>query len=105
MFIYREVLREKYFVNEYPYKIYFNFNVRWSKEKTIWFNKEHQKEMDGIIRCLNIKFPKRFKQQGAVIYCSDLDVAFYLKMIHGEKIKIIEKAILSEEERGEKDFK
>lgn len=103
MSIYREVIREKYFANEYPYKIYFNFNVHWSKEKTIWFNKEHQEEMNKIIRCLNIKFPKRFKQQGAVIYCSDLDVAFYLKMIYGDKIKIIEKAVLNEEEEKTKN--
>lgn len=104
MFTYKEVERSKLFKEKYLYKIYFNFDMYWSKENEIWYNKEHEKCLNLIKKELLSKFGNIFKIQGSVIYCENLDIAFYIRMIYWDKIKLIEKAVVVNDNENKEDF-
>ncbi len=106
MAYFNAIKRETLFKGKYLYKIYLNFYVREINNKTIWHNKNHKKIMENIARDLKSKFGNLFKIYKNIVFCENLDVAFYLTMKNWDNIKRIEKAIIPNEQNHyeEKEF-
>jgi hypothetical protein len=89
-----EIQRNEPFHKIYNYKIYTNVKVYWTPEYENWHSEEDRKWMKKIECHLKAKFGNNIKFQGAVIYCKDLDEAFLARLLCGEKIVKVEKAIM-----------
>lgn len=86
------VKRETLFKGKYLYKLYFNFDYKEVNNEVIWLNPIHKKIMENIERDIQTKFKNMFKIYKNIVYCQNLDVAFYIVMKNWERIKLIEKA-------------
>lgn len=86
------VKRETLFKGKYLYKLHFNFDCKEVNNEVIWLNPNHKNIMDNIKREVQTRFKNMFKIYKNIIYCQNLDVAFYIVIKNWERIKLIEKA-------------
>lgn len=87
--------RDTLFKGKYLYKVYFDFSFKEIDNDIIWLNPNHKKIMDNIKKDMETRFKDAFKIQKNIIYCENLDVAFYLVMANWERVKLIEKALVN----------
>lgn len=86
-------VNKNYFDKKYKYKIYTNAKVYWTPNEEKWFDLEDKEWMREMKFFAKAKYGNKVKFQGAVIYCESLDEAFTMRLVCGERINKIEKAI------------